>query len=117
MMYIVHLDSVSRHKVEMQGASGVYKQLPVGSAQGAPHFSFRVFSMQPGGHTPYHEHDSEHVNYVIEGQGALVDGQGMERSLSAGDFALVLPREKHQYKNTSADTPFVMICAVPKEYE
>jgi quercetin dioxygenase-like cupin family protein len=30
---------------------------------------------------------------------------------------MVLPDEKHQYKNTSAKSPVVMICAVPKEYE
>ena len=34
-----------------------------------------------------------------------------------GDFALILPGEAHQYKNTSASKPMVMICAVPKEYE
>jgi hypothetical protein len=34
-----------------------------------------------------------------------------------GDFVLVLPDEKHQYKNRSSKTPFMMICAVPKEYE
>ena len=34
-----------------------------------------------------------------------------------GDFALILPGETHQYKNTSDSKPFVMICAVPKEYE
>lgn len=116
-MYIVDKDSVPRIEVCMQGASGVIKQLAVGTAQGAPHFSFRVFSMQPGGYTPYHEHDSEHVNYIIEGQGALVDGEGREHNLKAGDFALVLPREKHQYKNKSEDGTFVMICAVPAEYE
>ena len=116
-MHIVDLDKVPKVKVEMQGAAGVLKQLPIGSAHGSPHFSFRVFNMEPGGYTPYHEHVAEHVNYIIEGQGALIDQNGTEHSLKAGDFALVLPHEKHQYKNKSGDKPFVMICAVPKEYE
>jgi len=34
-----------------------------------------------------------------------------------GDFVLVLPDEKHQYQNRSPKSPFMMICAVPKEYE
>jgi quercetin dioxygenase-like cupin family protein len=34
-----------------------------------------------------------------------------------GDFALVLPGEKHQYKNMSPGNPMIIICAVPKEYE
>jgi quercetin dioxygenase-like cupin family protein len=28
-----------------------------------------------------------------------------------------MPNEKHQYRNTSKDQDFVMICGVPKEYE
>jgi len=40
-----------------------------------------------------------HINYVIEGIGALVN-----------------PDEKHQYRN-NGDVPFKMICGVPKEFE
>jgi len=36
--------------------------------------------------------------------------------LQAGNFALVEPDEKHQYRNTG-NTPFKMICGVPKEFE
>ncbi|MBW1798931.1 MAG: hypothetical protein JRJ21_11170 [Deltaproteobacteria bacterium] len=42
---------------------------------------------------------------------------GEEREIKKGDFAMILPDEKHQYKNMSAIEPFIMICAVPKEYE
>ena len=54
---------------------------------------------------------------MISGEGAIVTAAGSERPISQGDFALVLPDEKHQYRNTSAAEPFVMICAVPKAYE
>jgi quercetin dioxygenase-like cupin family protein len=54
---------------------------------------------------------------VIEGRGALVEESGAEREVEKGDFALVLPNEKHQYRNRSKDEPLVMICAVPKEFE
>ncbi|MEN8251335.1 MAG: cupin domain-containing protein [Bacteroidota bacterium] len=57
-----------------------------------------------------------HMNYVIEGIGALVNKQGEEQPLKAGDFALVNPDEKHQYRN-KGDVPFKMICGVPKEFE
>ena len=53
---------------------------------------------------------------VIEGQGALVNEAGEETPLKAGDFALVNPDEKHQYRN-KGDQPFKMICGVPKEFE
>ena len=54
--------------------------------------------------------------YVIEGSGALVNEKGEEKPLMAGDFALVRPDEKHQYRN-KGDQPFKMICGVPKEFE
>jgi quercetin dioxygenase-like cupin family protein len=101
----------------MEGAKDVLKQLPIGSSDGAPNFSFRVFTIGPGGHTPYHTHLFEHLNYVISGGGAIVDESGKEIQIKAGDFALVPPDEKHQYKNSSKTEDMVMICAVPKEYE
>jgi quercetin dioxygenase-like cupin family protein len=57
-----------------------------------------------------------HMIYIISGEGALVNEAGEEKPLKAGDFALVDPNEKHQYKN-KGDQPFVMICGVPKEFE
>ncbi len=57
-----------------------------------------------------------HMNYVIEGEGVLVNEAGEETSLKACDFALVDPSEKHQYLN-KGDQPFKMICRVPKEFE
>ncbi len=56
------------------------------------------------------------MNYVIEGQGALVNEAGEETPLKTGDFALVNPSEKHQYRN-KGDVPFKMICGVLKDFE
>ncbi len=100
----------------MEGACGTFKQVPISKNDGAPNFSFRVFTSEPGGNTPYHTHPFEHVNYIISGKGALVDADENEHPVQGGDFALVLPDEKHCYKNLS-DVPFIMICAVPAEYE
>ena len=41
---------------------------------------------------------------------------GEMKELITGDFALVDPDEKHQYRN-KGDQPFKMICGVPKEFE
>ncbi len=101
----------------MNGAHKAWKQIPLSRDDGAPLFAYRVFTVEPGGYTPYHQHDYEHMNFIIEGEGALVNENGEEQPISAGDFALVLPNEKHQYRNTSADKSFVMICGVPKEFE
>ena len=116
-MKVVSLDQVTSKKADMEGAKDVQKQIPLGEGDGSPSYSVRVFSVDPGGHTPYHQHPYEHLNYVIEGHGALVEESGAEREVKKGDFALVLPNEKHQYRNRSKDEQLVMICAVPKEFE
>lgn len=116
-MKITKLSDIKKVKVEMNGVKDAYKQVPISSEMGTPYFSLRVFTVQPQGHTPYHAHPFEHINYVISGNGVLVDDNGNEKPLSKGDFALVMPNEKHQYKNASANEDFVMICGVPKEYE
>jgi len=116
-MKVTSLDKVSSMPMPMVGASGVTKQVPLGIADGVPTFSFRVFTVVPGGHTPYHVHDSEHLNYVIQGEGVLVDEAGREHPVKAGDFAFVEPNEKHQYRNNSETEEFKMICAVPVVYE
>lgn len=116
-MKIISIDDVEKIRPEMEGAKDVSKQLPIGSGDGAPNFSFRVFTIGPGGHTLYHTHPFEHLNYVISGNGAIVNESGDEKEIKAGGFALILPDEKHQYRNTSKMEEMVMICAVPGEYE
>ena len=115
-MHVSSLTKARKIKPDMEGAEGIYKQIPISREDGAPTFAFRVFTIEPGGHTPHHSHPFEHMNYVIEGRGtAIVEDKEIE--LEKGDFVLVLPGETHQYRNTSAGKPLVIICAVPKEYE
>jgi quercetin dioxygenase-like cupin family protein len=114
---VIKLSKIAKTKMDMEGAKNVYKQVPISRNDGTPRFSFRVFTIEPGGHTPFHEHPFEHLNYVIQGIGAVVTKNGEELVVEKGDFALILPDEKHQYKNKSNAEPMVMICAVPKEYE
>ncbi len=115
-MHITSLDKVKKINPNMEGAEGVYKQIPISREDGTPTFSFRVFTIEPGGHTPLHEHPFEHLNYVIEGNGTVVAGD-KETDIKKGDFALVMPGETHQYRNKSKSEPLLVICAVPKEYE
>lgn len=116
-MKVISLGQVPSMPMQMAGADGVTKQVPIGAADGAPNFAFRVFTVTPGGHTPYHIHDAEHLNYIVQGEGVLVDESGDEHPVKAGEFALVTPNEKHQYRNTSASEDLKMICAVPLAYE
>jgi quercetin dioxygenase-like cupin family protein len=114
-MHITSLDKAPKTVPNMEGAKGVLKQVPISKADGTPNFSVRVFTIEPKGHTPLHTHPFEHLNYIIEGSGAVVTDDGL-RDVKKGDFILVKPGETHQYRNTSS-SPLVLICAVPKEYE
>jgi len=115
-MHFSSLEAAEKIVPVMEGAKGITKQVPISKADGTPSFSFRVFTIEPGGHTPYHTHPSEHLNYIIEGEGVVLEGD-IERKIKKGDFVLVMPGEKHQYRNNSVSGDLVMICAVPKEYE
>ena len=116
-MKTIKLDDIKKVKMDMEGALNVIKQVPISKNDGTPSFCFRVFTIEPGGHTPYHTHDFEHLNYIISGQGVLVDENNNTHPVSAGDFSIVHPNDKHQFRNISDDEPFVIICAVPNEYE
>jgi quercetin dioxygenase-like cupin family protein len=115
-MYVTRLDKVEKIISRSEGAKGVYKQIPLSRKDGVPTFSFRVFTIEPGGHTPFHQHEFEHMNYVINGEGILVS-EDREHELREGDFALILAGEKHQFKNSSENQNLLVICAVPREYE
>ncbi|MGK2905902.1 MAG: cupin domain-containing protein [Desulfuromonadales bacterium] len=114
-MKITNLQQCERFPVTMDGAAGATRQVPIGKADGAPNFSIRVFTLEPGGHTPHHQHESEHLNYILEGRGLVLEGE-TRRPVRAGDFVLVTPHEKHQYRNTG-DCPLVFMCMVPSRYE
>ena len=68
-MKITNLEQAPKIIPKMEGAKGVYKQVPISKGDGTPTFSFRIFTIEPGGHTPFHNHPFEHLNYILEGHG------------------------------------------------
>ena len=117
-MKITNLDKIEKVTMTMEGAKDVLKQVPLSKKDGAPNFSFRVFTILPGGHTPYHTHGVEHMNYIIEGEGAMVDAAGGEQPLQARAISSwCCPTRSTSTKTRRPRAPVVMICAVPKEYE
>ena len=99
----------------MEGAAGVTKRVLVGPAEGWEGWVMRLFEMQPGGHTPRHAHPWPHINFVAEGDGALLV-EGEEHPLSAGGYACVPAGAEHQFRNTGS-APFALVCIVPEEGE
>jgi quercetin dioxygenase-like cupin family protein len=97
--------------VSVEGASGLSKAGLLGEADGAPTAAMRVFDVAPGGNTPWHAHDWEHVVYILEGSGILLT-EGGEEEFEAGDSILVEPDEPHNFVNRG-DVPVRFLCIVP----
>jgi quercetin dioxygenase-like cupin family protein len=114
-MPVIKYGSMERKKIEGNGILDVTKAVPVGKNEGWDGYTMRVFRIAPGGHTPRHQHDWEHVNYIISGKGKLfLDGK--EYEVSEKDFAFVPPNALHQFQNPF-DQDFEFICIVPNKGE
>lgn len=83
----------------------------ISQKDGAENFAMRVITIQPGGNTPYHQHDWEHEIFILDGEGIL-RSQDKRENLKPGDFIFVKPMEWHQMLNES-DEIMRVICLVP----
>jgi len=110
-MLVRDVEEVEQTKVEVEGADGVYIRWLISEETGALRFAKREFTLDPGGHTPYHAHDWEHEVYVLAGEGAVA-GEGGETLLNPGSVVFVPAGEMHNFKNTGKE-PFKFLCIVP----
>ena len=97
---------------EMKGAEGVKMQVLIGADEGAPNFVMRRFLVAPGGHSPRHQHDYEHVVYILAGSGTLF-ASNQEFDLEAGFSLLVSPDEEHQFLADKGEE-LEFLCTIPR---
>ncbi len=95
-----------------EGIVGVDKRILIGPADGYNAF-LRVFTVQPGGHTPRHSHPWYHANYILEGEGVLTIA-GEARQIKRGDVAFIKAGIEHNFAATGT-IPLKFICLVPPE--
>ncbi|HLA82501.1 MAG TPA: cupin domain-containing protein [Thermoleophilia bacterium] len=98
--------------IEPPGYSGVSKQVALGPEDGSGEIVLRYFSVAKGGATACHEHDFPHLVKIEAGRGAVVDWEGKERPVVAGDYLYVGPGEIHCFRNVGGE-PLQFICIVP----
>jgi mannose-6-phosphate isomerase-like protein (cupin superfamily) len=71
----------------------------------------RMFEIQPGGHTPLHEHRHEHEVFIVEGKGIFVC-EGGEYEFGK-DYVIFVPGGKeHQFRNVG-ESVLRMLCLIP----
>jgi len=115
-MLIKKVQDVPAAQVDMDGAKDVKVRVLFGPKDGAPTFAMRIFEIDKDGHTPFHEHPFEHEVMVLQGELAVVTQEG-QIPITVGDVLMVLPGEKHQFRNLSPKEPARMLCLVPVEYQ
>jgi quercetin dioxygenase-like cupin family protein len=111
VMPVFKYSEIKLEDVRMDGVAEVARANVIGPDQGWKDYTLRVFRVGPNGFSPHHQHDWEHINYVIKGKGTLTIGE-QTFELAQGDFAFVPPNSKHQFKNPY-DGEFEFICIVP----
>ncbi len=110
-MKVKPINAHQQSPVEMDGANGVSMRMLIGPEDSAPNFHMRHFTVQPGGHTPHHEHDYEHEVLILSGA-AVVKSAAGDRSAARHDVVFVPANEKHQFVN-DGDQPLEFICLIP----
>ena len=98
--------------MDRPGFQGMTARFALTRADGMPRYAMRIMEFAPGGHTSLHAHAEEHEFYFIEGEPAIVDGDGNETRLASGDVVYVAPYEAHQLRNAGAATMRV-VCTIP----
>ncbi|MEA2030196.1 MAG: cupin domain-containing protein [candidate division Zixibacteria bacterium] len=110
-MPIIKSTDIKMNDVKMDGAEKIQGLNVISKDEGWNTNTMRLFRLLPGGHSPHHQHNWEHVNYITTGRGQLRLGEDIHE-LAVGDFAFVPPNIEHQYINPY-DEDFEFICIVP----
>lgn len=110
-MKIQHHTEIQESQVTLEGSRDARMRLLISDKDGANNFAMRMFTVEPGGYTPFHFHNYEHEVFVLQGQGVLKAEDG-EYPFEAGDVIFVNPNEKHQFRNVGQEQ-MKFLCLIP----
>lgn len=98
------------------GHDKITKQIVIGPDDGSKEIVLRYFRLEPGGSSPHHHHDFPHLVKVESGSGIVIDPEGNEHPLEAGDYVYIHDNEPHCFENRAGES-FDFICVVPARGE
>jgi len=98
------------------GYDKITKQIVIGPADGSAEIVLRFFQVAPGGSSPHHHHAFPHLVKVEAVKGIVIDPEGKEKPLEAGDYVYIHDDQPHCFKNTGKES-FDFICVVPARGE
>ncbi len=111
-MILKHSNNVEKHFIQRDGFAGASVRYLLVKDDGCPNYAIRLMEFDLNGHTSYHAHEEEHEFYFLEGQGILVDNDGIEHEVKPGDVVYIPQKHKHQIKNTG-NVVLKVICTIP----
>ena len=111
-MKINNNEEITASEVQMEGASNVRMKILIGPDDGSENIIMRHFFVAPGGNTPYHRHNYEHVIKIIRNRGVAVDESGREHTIEKGQSLFVRPDELHQFRNPYNEE-LEFLCIIP----
>jgi quercetin dioxygenase-like cupin family protein len=111
-MKINNNDEIPASEVKMEGAANVRMKILIGLNDQSDNIIMRHFIIAPGGNTPWHQHNYEHVVKVEKNRGLAIDEKGNEIEVKSGQSLFVKPNEMHQFKNPFGED-FEFICIIP----
>jgi quercetin dioxygenase-like cupin family protein len=111
-MQINNNDELLLNEVKMDGAKEVKMRMLIGPDDGSENIFMRHFIIGTGGNTPFHAHNYEHVVKVESNKGIIVDENGNEHEIRAGQSIFVKANEKHQFRNPFNEN-FEFTCIIP----
>ena len=78
----------------------------------SPNFAMRCFTIEAGGHMPFHTNSVEHEQFVLGGKARVKVGDKTFEAV-AGDILLIPAGVPHSYE-TVGDEAYSFLCLVPK---
>jgi len=115
-MKINNNEEIFATEVKIEGAKDVKMKILIGLNDGSENIIMRHFIIAPGGNTPFHQHNYEHLVKVERNKGIAVDESGNEHEIEKGQSIFVQPNEKHQFRNPfSEDLEFICIIPNPEK--
>jgi quercetin dioxygenase-like cupin family protein len=111
-MKINNNSEIPAAEVTMEGAKDVKMKILVGLNDGSDNIIMRHFTIAPGGHTPFHSHNYEHLVKIERSKGIAVDENGKEIEVKKGQSLFIKANDMHQFRNPFGED-FEFICIIP----
>ena len=99
-------------KIDIPAGTNTTMQVLI-TADEAPNFAMRKFTIHPGGSMPNHTNSVEHEQYVLNGKAKVTIGDDVVEA--SKDNVLYIPAGVPHSYTVIGDEPYEFLCLVPNK--